>query len=132
MPDIRRFVIVFINGDGEPIRIDTEPLFLSQKFPCPVDGFGFEIVAEAEVPEHLEEGVVISRPSDVVDITGSKALLTSCRLGEVEFDFAEKVVLELIHPGRSKQDRRIPSRDQDVAGLAMMTFGLVKTEVLFA
>jgi hypothetical protein len=68
--------------------------------------------------------MVVRSSTDIVDIAGTKALLTSCRAGEVKFDFAEKMILELVHTGRSEQNGRIPSRYQHVTRLTMMSFGL--------
>ena len=41
---------------------------LGDQFPGPVDGFLFEIIAEAPVAEHLEEGVVIGVEADIFEI----------------------------------------------------------------
>lgn len=96
-----------------------------------MDGFGLEIVSETKVAKHLEERVVISGTTNVIDISSSKALLAGCCFRKIEFDLAEKVIFKLIHPGWGKEHGRIPSRNQDVAGLAMMPFGLKKGKVLF-
>jgi hypothetical protein len=68
--------------------------------------------------------VVVGGPTDVVDITCAQAFLASRCAGVIEFNFSEKMVLELIHACWREEDRRIPRWDQHIAGLAMMTLGL--------
>ena len=72
---------------------------LGQKLPGPVDRLALEIVAEAEVAQHLEEGMVVGRAADVVDVAGPQTLLAGRRPGEIQLAAAEEVVLELVHPG---------------------------------
>ena len=57
--------------------IDSEPLFIGEEFPRPVDRFAFEIIAETEIAEHLEERMVKCRASDVVDVAGAQTLALS-------------------------------------------------------
>ena len=132
VPNRGRLIVILVDGDRQPFRWNAEPLLVGQELPCPRDRFVLEVIAKAEIPEHLEEGMVIRGSSDVVDIARAKALLASRRSGKVEFHFAQKVVLELVHPRRSEQNRWIPSRYEDVAGLAMVAFGLEKRQVFFA
>ena len=52
---------------------------LHHQFPCPLNRFLFEVIAEAPVAEHLEKGVVISIKTDIFEIvmfsSGSNAFL---------------------------------------------------------
>ena len=96
-----------------------------------MDRFPFEIVAEAEIAEHLEEGVVIRRPPDVVDVAGAETFLTGRGAGKFEFAAAEKMVFELVHPGGGEEDRRIPAGNEHVARTADAPFGFEEGEVLF-
>ncbi len=91
-----------------------------------------EVVAKAEVPEHFEERVVVGGTSHVIDIAGAEAFLASRRAGEFEFDLSEEVILELVHAGGGEQYRGVPSGDEDVAGLAVVPFGLEEGQILFA
>ena len=68
--------------------------------------------------------MVVGSPTDIVDIACAQAFLASRRACVIEFDFSEKMVLELIHACWRVEDRRIPRWDQYIAGLAMMTLGL--------
>ena len=66
-----------------------------------MDGLALEIIAEAEVAQHLEEGVVIGGAADVVDVAGPQAFLAGGGPGEFQLAAAEEVVLELVHAGRA-------------------------------
>ena len=72
-----------------------------------MDRFALEIVAEAEIAQHLEERVVIGGAADVVDVAGAQAFLAGGGPGEFELHLAQKMVLELVHPGRGEQHRRV-------------------------
>jgi len=76
--------------------------------------------------------VVVSRSSDVVDVAGAQAFLASRGTREVELYLAQEVVLELVHPGGSEQDGRIPSGDQHIARLSNATLGLEERQVFFS
>ena len=109
-----------------------EPLLVGEEFPGPVDGFALEVVAEAEVAEHLEEGVVVGGAADVVDVAGAEAFLAGGGAGEFELHFAEEVVLELVHAGGREEHGGVPGGDEHVAGAAAVPFGLEEGQVLFA
>ena len=91
-----------------------------------MDRFALEIIAETEIAEHLEEGVVIRRASDVVDVAGAQTLLARRCLREFQFDASEEVILELVHSCWREEDGGIPSWHQYVAGLAGVSFGFKK------
>ncbi len=90
-----------IDGDAQPRGIERQPLLAGQKLPGPVDRFALEVVAEAEVAQHLEERVVIGRAADVVDVAGAQALLAGRGARELQLALAEEVVLELVHARRA-------------------------------
>ncbi len=92
----------------------------------------FEVVAEAEIPQHLKESMVKRGAADVVDITGAQTFLAGRGAGEFQFHFAQKMVLELVHSGRSEQDRGIPGGHQDIARFSNAAFGFKKFEIFFA
>ncbi len=131
-PDAGRFVVVFVDGDGEPSRLEAEPLLVGEKLPGPVDRVALEVVAEAEVAEHLEEGVVVGGAADVVDVARAETLLASRGAGELELHLAEEVVLELVHARGREQHGRIPGGHQHVARAAFVPLGLKESQVLFA
>ena len=92
----------------------------------------FEIVAKAEVSQHFKKSMVISRAANVFDITRSQALLTAGCSRKLQINFAQKVVLELIHPGWREKNRFVPTRYQDIAGAELMPFRLKEIEVFLA
>ena len=47
-------------------------------------GLATEIIAEAEIAQHLEERVVIGGAADVVDVAGAQAFLAGGGPGEIE------------------------------------------------
>ena len=97
-----------------------------------MDRLALEIVAEAEVAQHLEKGVVIGRAADVVDVAGPQAFLAGGGPGEIELHLAQKMILELVHARRREQHRRIPAGDQDVARAAGAALRLEEGQILFS
>ena len=91
------------SGDGEQL-------------PGVGDGFALEVVAEAEVAEHLEEGVVAAGEADVFEVVvlaaGADALLRGGGAGVVALLGAEEDVLELVHAGVGEEQRGVVVRDQ--------------------
>ena len=86
---------------------------LGQQRPGEFDRLGFEVVAKRKVAEHLEEGVMAQRRSDVVEVVVLAAHahdLLRRRGARVVAPFAaEEDVLELVHAGIGEQqasDRR--------------------------
>src|SRR5262249_19332801 len=65
-PDPGRLVVVEEHADPEAVAVQAEGP--GEELPGEGDGAFFEIVAEAEVPEHLEEREVPGRPPDEVDV----------------------------------------------------------------
>ena len=82
-PNIGGLLVVVEDGRRQRGGVEPQPLLFGQELPRPVDRLALEVIAEAEVPKHLEEGVVIRRPADVIDVAGAKALLTGRRAGEL-------------------------------------------------
>ena len=66
LPQIEGLVVVDIDGDGQPVLRQAE--FLGDEVPGELDGAVLEIVAEREVAEHLEEGVVARGVADIVEV----------------------------------------------------------------
>src|SRR5262249_18902978 len=99
-PQRERVVIVDINRDQEPIGRNRE--FLGHQPPRQLDRAFLEIVAEREIAEHLEKGVMARGIADIVEIVvlaaGADAFLRGdrARIGSL-FEAGEDV-LELHHP----------------------------------
>jgi hypothetical protein len=87
---------------------------LGQKFPGPLDRFLLEVIAEAPVAEHLEEGVVVGVLADVVEVVvlaaGADAFLRVGGAGIRRLLGAQEVRLELVHAGVGEQERLVAAR----------------------
>ena len=77
LPQLFGVVVFAKNGDVQ--LVFRQAVVLGDQLPGEVDGFGFEVIAEREVAQHLEERVVPARVADVIQIVvlaaGAHALL---------------------------------------------------------
>src|SRR2546421_72435 len=96
--------------DREPEALARNLVLVEQKFEGEAYGVALEVVAEGEVAEHLEEGVV-RRVAHVVEVvvfaSGAQALLRRGRARVVALLRAEERVLELVHPSVGEQQGRV-------------------------
>ena len=65
-PDRARFVVGVMDGDPDTVAVESQAL--GGEVPREANGLGLEVVAEAEVAQHLEEREVAPRAADVVDV----------------------------------------------------------------
>ena len=72
-PDVERLIVVLINRDPEAVHRQFQ--HLRAEFPCPGRRLVLEIIAEAEIAQHLEVGAVAGGFSHPFDIGGPDALL---------------------------------------------------------
>ena len=93
----------------QPVGFDPE--FLREEGPGEVDGVPLEVVAEREVAQHLEEGVVPCGPAHLLQIvvlpSGPNALLGGHGSDVVPLLRAEEDLLELDHTSVGEQERWI-------------------------
>ena len=123
-PDPKCLVIARDSGfpleDGRIQAIGGQVPHVGQQLPRERDRTALEVVAEREVPEHLEERVVPQRRSDVVEIVvlpaHAHALLRRGRARVLAPFAAEERLLELVHPRIGEEQRRILVRDERRAG----------------
>lgn len=119
-PDVVGFVVGGVDGDPELFLGQVQPLLRRQEGPGEGNGIALEIVAEAEVAQHFEEGVVTRGVTDVFQVvvlaTGTHALLAadSTRVGALLR--TEEAVLELVHACVGEQQGRVVVRDQRTGG----------------
>ncbi len=117
-PELLGLVVGVVHRDPEELRVEAEPL--SDQLPGQLDGTLLEVVAEAEVAEHLEEGDVAAGPPDVLDVVvlahDPHALLDrgDPRVGRVLL--AQEVGQELGHAGVGEQRRPGVVGDETGAG----------------
>ncbi len=119
-PDIVGFVVSGVDGDPELFLWQVQPFFRGQEGPGEGNGIALEIVTEAEVAQHFEEGMVARGVTDVFQVVvlaaGAHALLAAdgTRVGTLLR--TEEAVLELVHAGIGEQQGRVVVRDQRTGG----------------
>ena len=118
LPELGRLVVVVVDGDQEPVLGQAE--LAGQELPGERDRALLEVVAEGEVAEHLEEGVVPRGVADVVEVVvlaaGAHALLAGGGAHVVALLQAGEDVLELHHAGVGEHQRRVVARHQRRGG----------------
>ena len=130
LPQLERFVVVDIDGDHQALFGDAE--LLGHQVPGELDGAVLEVVAEREVAEHLEEGVVARGIADIVEVVvlaaGAYAFLRGrrARIGAL-FEAGEDV-LELHHAGIGEHQRRIVARHERRRGHDFVPLARKKAE----
>src|SRR5579872_2085300 len=132
VPDGERLVVVREDGDAEALLVQAE--HSRQELPRPVDHFLLEVVAEAEVAEHLEEGTV-RVVAHAVDIAGAEALLDRADARAGRDGGAGEVGLVLLHAGAGEERRFVLDaeridRHERRRRLIEMAFALKELDVL--
>ena len=81
LPQVEGLVVGVIDGRGQPVG--RKPPLLGQQVPGKLDRAVLEIIAEREIAEHLEEGVVARGIADIVEVVvlaaGADAFLAAGR-----------------------------------------------------
>ncbi len=115
-PDVVGLVIAGVDGDPELLLGQVQPLVRGQEFPGVGDGIALEIVAETEVTQHFEEGVMARGVTDIFQVvvlaTGAHAFLAGGGAGIGALFQAQEAILELIHPRVGEQQGWIVGGDQ--------------------
>ena len=130
LPQLFGFVVFAEDGDVEAVF--GEAVVLGDQVPGEPDGIGFEVVAEGEVAQHLEEGVVAAGVADVFEVVvlaaGADAFLRGGGAGVVALLEPEEDFLELVHAGVGEQQRRVVGREQRRTAHDAMAVGLEEFE----
>ena len=130
----RDFVVAL--EDGEPEAARVEAVLVDEQVPGEADGVLLEVVAEGEVAEHLEEGVMARGLADLVEVVvlaaRAQALLRRDGARVVALLRAEEHVLELVHPGVGEQQRRVVGGQQRARSDAAVAVSLEITQELLA
>ena len=113
-PDVVRFVVLEVDGDGQ--LVGRQAVHLGQQLPRVVDRVALEVVAEAEVTQHFEEGVVARGVADVFQVVvlaaGAHAALHRGGARVRPAVGADEHVLELHHAAVGQQHGRIVARHE--------------------
>ncbi len=112
-PDTERLVVIEEDSYPEPFPGNFQ--VLSNKLPRPVNSLLLEIVANAEVTQHLEKGEVRA-VAHQLDISGTEALLAGCQAATGRYLFPGEVRLDLHHTGAGKKQGRVAMRYQRGTG----------------
>ncbi len=125
VPDLEGLVVVLVDRDVHLVFREAHDV--DQEVPAPGDGLLLEVIAEGEVPEHLEEGVVARRVAHVFQVVvlsaRAHALLGAGGPVVAAVLQAQEAVLELHHPRVGEEKRRVilgderRARDDGVAPL---------------
>ncbi len=114
LPQCESLVVV-----GEDRRLEAllgHREVLGQELPAEGDGVLLEVVAEGEIAQHLEEGMVAGGPAHVLEVVvlaaGADALLGGDRPDVVAPLLAEEDGLELVHPGIGEEERGVLGGDE--------------------
>ncbi len=109
LPEVPGLVVVGIDGDAQPVLGQAE--IAGDQRPGELDRAFLEIVAEGEVPQHLEEGQVAGGVADVVQVVvlaaGAHALLRGGSPGRDGGLGAREDVLERHHAGVDEHQGRV-------------------------
>ena len=107
-------VILAENGDVESLL--GESIHLGDQVPGELDGFRLEVIAEGEIAQHLEEGVVAAGVADIFQVVvlaaGPRALLRTRGARVSALLLSEENVLELDHACVGEQQGGVIGRHQ--------------------
>ena len=129
-PDVKRFIVVLINGDIKPICRHLENL--CKELPSPGGRFLFEVIAKGEVAKHLEECTVACRDAHALDIRGTDALLAGGHTMTGRLLLCQEPLLHGSHAAVDQQQAGVILRHQREAVQTQMALTFKKAQVLFA
>ena len=120
-PDGLGLVVADVDGDPQSLRVEAQ--VGGHELPSEGAGLGLEVVAEAEVAQHLEEGQVTAGATHLVKVvvlsSGPDALLDGDGPGPWGRLLTYEVRLERDHAGHREQQRRVV-RDQTARGFVVV------------
>jgi hypothetical protein len=130
LPQVLGVVIFAKDADVELVFGDGE--IAREQLPGEGDGVLLEIVAEGEITQHLEKGVMAAGVADVIEIvvlaSGADHLLRSGGTRVIALFDAGENVLELVHARVGEEQRRVVGRHQRRAANDAMVVGREEVE----
>ena len=119
VPDIKGFVVFGVNRYPQLFLGQVQVLLTGQEGPGKVNGLALEVIAEAEVAQHFEEGMVAGGITHVLQVVmlaaGAHTLLGRCCPVIVALFTAKEGILELVHASVGEQQCRVVCRYQGTA-----------------
>ncbi len=116
-PEVVRLVVIEVDRDPELVAVELEDR--REQLPRPLDGLLFEVVADAEVAEHLEHRQV-AVVADFIDVRGAEDLLHGDHARRGRLGEPHEVRLERHHAGAREEQRRVAVRHEGGARHAQM------------
>ncbi len=120
VPDLVGLIVGVIDGDHQALRVDAQPLLGGDELPGEADRVALEVIAEGEVAQHLEEGVMAGGVADVLEVVvlaaGAHAALAGGGAHVVALLLAQEHVLELHHAGVGEEQRRVVAGHERARG----------------
>ena len=114
LPERRRLVVLGIDRDQQPVL--RQAVFAGNQVPGELDREVLEVVAEGEIAQHLEEGVVPRGVADILQVVvlaaGAHAFLRGDGAVVGAALAAGEHVLELHHARIGEHERRVVARHQ--------------------
>ena len=114
LPQVERLIVVDIDRDHQAVF--RQPEILGHQVPGEFDRAILEIVAEREIAEHLEEGVMARGVADIVEVVmlaaGAHAFLRGHRALIGALLEAGEDILELHHAGIGEHQGRVVARHE--------------------
>ena len=108
-PGLVGLVVVVVDADVD--ALGRELVDARAEVPGPGDGLGLEVVAEAEVAEHLEGGAV-AEVADLLDVGHAEGALDGGGAADGGLGLAGEVRLELLHAGGGEEGGGIAHGDE--------------------
>ena len=124
IPDFEGFLILFIDGRIEPVRIQSH--HLRKKFPAPRDGLALKVIPEREISQHLEKGAVSCRLTYILQIPCTDTFLTGGNPPSGRNLLSRKIRLKRRHTGIDQQKAVVIVRYQRKALHLQMFLALEK------
>ncbi len=100
-PNIKRLVIVQINGNPQPVLRHLH--YFRAELPCPRNGLMLKVITEGEIAEHFKERAVAVGNADVFNIAGTNALLAGRYTAAGRCHLAGKVFFHRCHAAINQQ-----------------------------
>ncbi len=114
LPQREGFVVVGIDGGEQAVFGEAE--ILGDQFPSKCDGIFLEVVAEGEIAQHLEEGVMAGGVAHIVEVVvlaaGADAFLRGGGAAVGALFLTGEDVLELHHARIGEKERGVVARHE--------------------
>ena len=109
-PDVVSLIVLFVYGNVQLVHRQLQ--HLGEKLPCPLNGFGFEVIPKGEVPQHFKVGTVTGSLAHTFNIRGTNTLLTGGNTHIGRCRLPQEIFLQRCHAGIDQKETVVPLGDQ--------------------